>query len=371
LLDQTLGVEDADGVDYSGTLNPWLSTPLDFSRNGAALYLSAGLTAESAKDNSNFIPELLRSELTFPISEGMEIKAGRMRYADPLGFIAGGLFDGAGFSLDTSDIGTFGVGAWYTGLLYKRSAGITMTEKELASYNEELDYGNFADTYFAPSRLLFTLDWDYPNLERLKLKTALITQVDTSGVFHSQYLAVKANIPVKSFVFDLGACLELSQVSEENKVSFAGELGAAWILPTPIRDYLSLTARFSSGMSDNSALAAFTPLTAEGQGYILKAKLSGLSTIRFDYTARLHESFSVRAASTYFILNDSETYKGLPESRDGSALGNEFYGSLVWYPFSDLRLNFGCGAFLPSLGNADSGGRPIWRFELNAVITIF
>jgi hypothetical protein len=337
------------------------------------LYLSAGLTAESVKENSNFIPELLRSELTFPIREGMEIKTGRMRYSDPLGFIASGLFDGAGFSLDTADIGIFNIGVWYTGLLYKRSAGITMTEKELASYNEELDYGNFADTYFAPSRLLFALDWDYPNLERIRLKTALIAQFDLSGsnAFHSQYLAAIANIPIKSFVFDLGACLELAQASEENKVSFAGELEAAWILPTPIRDYLSLAFRFSSGMSDNSTLAAFTPLTAEGQGHILKAKFSGLSTIRLDYTARLHESFSVRAASTYFILSDSETYKGLPEGRDGSALGNEFYGSLIWSPFSDLRLNFGCGAFLPSLGNADSGSRPIWRVELNAVLAVF
>jgi hypothetical protein len=384
LMDQTLsmeGAEDGDvasGFGYSGTLIPWLSTPLGASRNGARLYLSIGLTAEAAKESANFIPELLRAELTFPIDANlgvdMEIKAGRMRYADPLGFVASGLFDGARFSLDGAGYGTFGIGAWYTGLLYKRSAQITMTGKELASYNAEIDYGDFAATYFAPARLLFALDWDNPYLARwLRLKAALIGQVDLSDsdAFHSQYVAVKATVPVKDFVFDLGACFELAQASGENGVAFAGEVCAAWMLPTRIRDRLALTGRFSSGVSGNGALAAFVPVTTEEQGHVLRAKLSGLSTVCLDYTARLHESFSISAASTYFILSDAETYTGAPSGRGGPALGNEFYGCIVWSPYSDLRLNFGGGAFLPSLGNADSAGKPIWLVELNAVLSIF
>jgi hypothetical protein len=375
LVDQTLDMEGGgaeNGVSYSGTLIPWLSTPLGAS--GARLYLSAGLTAEYAQENSTFIPELLRTELTFPMGAAMEIKAGRMRYADPLDFVASGLFDGARFSLDSTDYGTFGVGAWYTGLLYKRSAQITMTEKELASYNEALDYNNFADTYFAPARLLFALDWESPYLTQwLSLKAALIGQIDLSDsdAFHSQYLAVKAAVPVNSFVFEAGGCFGLAQASGQNKVSFAGELGVAWMLPTPVKDRLALTARFSSGMSGNGALSAFVPVTTEEQGHVLKAKLSGLSTICLDYTVRLHESFSLSLASSYFILSDPETYRGLPEGRDGRLLGNEFYGGFVWSPYSDLRLNFGGGAFLPSLGNADSAGKPIWLVELNAVIAFF
>jgi len=126
LLDQTFGVESvengdtADGVGYSATLIPWLSTPLGSSHNGTQLYLSAGLTMEYANQNAAFIPELLRTELTFPIGTGMEIQAGRMQYTDPLGFIADGLFDGAKFSYTSANVGTFGIGAWYTGLLYKK-----------------------------------------------------------------------------------------------------------------------------------------------------------------------------------------------------------------------------------------------------------
>ena len=378
--DQTLGMEGvdsgsaSDGLNYSASLVPWLSSPLGSSPNAARLYLSAGLTLEYAKKNAIFIPELLRTELLFPIGTDKEIKIGRMRYADPLGFIASGLFDGARFSYTSANSGTVGLGVWYTGLLYKKNTQITMTGKELVSYNAKLDYENFVDTYFAPRRLLFALDWDNPYLaEWFRFKTALIGQVDLSGdeKLHSEYLAIRAGMPVRNFVFDLGACLELAQAAEQNKVSFAGELGIGWMLPTPVRDKLTLTGRFSNGKSNSNALAAFVPVTTENQGYILKAKLSGLSTICLDYIARLHESFSLSLASTYFIMNDSETYNGLPSGRAGPALGNEFYGRLIWSPLSDLRFNLGGGVFLPVMGNADSGGKALWRVELNAVIVIF
>jgi hypothetical protein len=379
LLDQTFGAEGvggdtADGFGYSGTLIPWLSMPLDSLHKGTRLYLSAGLTEEYADKNANFIPELLRAELTFPVGAGMEIKAGRMQYADPLGFIAAGLFDGARFSLNAANKGTFGAGAWYTGLLSKKSARITMTEKERISYNAGLDYSDFAGTYFAPGRFLFALDWDNPYLtEWLRLKTALIGQFDLSGdeKFNSQYFAVKAAVPVNSFVFNLGGCIEFAQALDQNNVSLVGELSVAWMPPTPIKDRLMLTGQFSSGTLEDIPLTAFVPVTTANQGYILKANISGLSTICLDYTARLHESLSLFVASTYFILNDPVTYRGLPGGKNGPPLGNEFYGRLIWSPFSDLQLNLGGGVFLPSMGKADKTAGNIWLVELNAVIAIF
>lgn len=377
LLDQTVGAggagnsSAADGIYYSGTFVPWLSMPLDSLRKGTRLFLSAGFTEEYSNKNANFMPELLRVELTFPVGEGMEIKAGRMQYVDPLGFIAAGLFDGARFSFAGGDMGTFSAGAWYTGLLCKKSAQITMTEKEWVSFNTELDYKEFAGTYFAPSRLLFALDWDNPYLtERLRLKAALLGQFDLSGneKLNSQYLAVKAAVPVKSLVFNFGGCLELIQASDQNNISLIGELGIAWVPPTPIRDKLSLIGQFSSGTLDDIPLVAFVPVSTVNQGYILKANISGLSTIYLDYTARLLDNLSLNVSSAYFFLNDPVTYKGLPSGKGGPPLGNEFYGHLIWSPFSDLQFNFGGGVFLPSMGKADKTAGPLWRGELNAVI---
>jgi hypothetical protein len=380
LLDQTIGAggadnnNAADGIYYSGTFVPWLSMPLDSLHKGTRLFLSAGFTEEYAGKNASFLPELLRVELTFPVGEGMEIKAGRMQYADPLGFIAAGLFDGARFSFAGGNIGTFGVGAWYTGLLSKKSAQITMTEKERVSFNTEIDYKKFTGTYFAPSRILFAFDWDNPYMtEWLRLKAALIGQFDLSGneTLNSQYMAVKAVIPVNSFVFNFGGCLELIQASVQNNISLIGELCIAWIPPTPIRDKLSLTGQFSSGTLDDIPLVAFVPVTTVNQGYILKANISGLSTICLDYTARLLENLSLNVSSAYFFLNDPVTYKGLPSGKGGPPLGNEFFGRLIGSPLSDLQFNRGGGVFLPSMGKADKTAGQIWRVELNAVIAFF
>ena len=374
-LDTSADVYNSADENYfscSGTLIPWFSAPV----GTAHLYLSGGFTAEYIYKTFNPIPELLRTELSFPVGSDGKIKAGRMLYDDPLGIIANGLFDGAAFSLDSA-AGIFNAGIWYTGLLYKKNTKIAMTDGDLASYEKKLDYKDFAATYFAPRRLVFALDWGNPDLsELLRLKFAFIGQCDLSGredVYHSQYLAAKAAIPVKSFAFDMAGCLELAEkgASGQCQAALAGELGIGWIPPTSIKDRLTLTVRLSSGKSDNGALGAFIPVTTEEQDDILKANFSGLSMIRLSYTARPHESFLFGLASSYFILSDSETYKGLPAGRDGRGLGNEFSGRLSWSPVSDLRLSLGGGVFLPSWGNADRGGKALWRVEVNAALVIF
>ena len=393
-LNQAFGIEgvpdESNDILYSGTLIPWFSMPLGSSENNAGkLYLSAGMTVlytnEYDDKTTFFIPELLRTELTWRFTAGNELTVGRMLYTDPLGFIASGLFDGARFSTVLKD-NTFGAGIWYTGLLYKKNANITMTGEELISYHEELDYAEVQDTYFAPRRLVAALDWENPYLAPwLRLKASLIGQFDLNDsdeLCHSQYLAVKASVPVQNFMFDLGGCFELAEIvtdsTNKTKFSMAGELGAGWALPTSIKDQLKLTGRFSTGgdVTDNdSTLAAFIPITTEDHGDVLKAKLSGLSMIRLDYTARLHETFSFNLASSYFILSDLETYKGFPRDSsaemDGRLLGNEFSGRLIWSPFSDLQIGFGGGVFLPSMGNASGQNGALWRIELNAALAIF
>ena len=118
-------------------------------------------------------------------------------------------------------------------------------------------------------------------------------------------------------------------------------------------------------------MSAFVPITAVPHGDILEAKLSGISMIRLDYSARLHETFSLTVASSYFILSDLGTYRGPPVERDGHILGNEFSARIMWAPVSDVRLGLGGGVFLPAMGNADSSGAALWRLGLNVIILIF
>ena len=365
------GVGDGTELKYSGTLMPWFSASLGKS---ADLYISAKATAQYENKEWAIVPELLRTMITGRIGENGTLSAGRMNYADPLGFVASGLFDGLRYQTDFENGSVLGIGAWYTGFLYKKNVNITMTSEDLAVYEEPLDYGDFFNTYFAPRRLVAAVEWGHPALaESVRFNLALVGQFDLSGndiLYHSQYLIVKAGIPVQNFFFELGACGELVEMENRYQVSFAGELGIAWMLPTRINDRLLLLGRYSGG-EVNDTLSAFVPVTTEPQGSIIKEKLSGLSLIKLDYTARLHQTFSISLKSTYFILTDLKTYTGLPGGRDGYFLGNEFYGQVVWSPVSDIRITGGGGVFLPSLGNADKEGDIQWRVDLGVLLVLF
>ena len=371
LLDQDAGfggLGTDTQFDYTGILIPRFSALIgetgDFT-------LSAGFRADYQGEAWALFPELLRTELTLRFGSG-ELKAGRMQYSDPLGFIAEGLFDGARYSHDTG-IGSFSVGAWYTGLLYKNRINITMTGAELESSYVALDYGDFVNTYFAPRRLLSALGWEHPGLgDLVRADAALLGQFDLSGKeeLHSQYLALKFTLPYRDFVFDLGGSFELTELKEELGIAMAGELGAAWAPPLSFDSQLAFLGRFSSGVVEDGSVVAFLPVTTSSQGEILKAKLSGLSMLSLEYTARIFRSFSAGLSSSYFIRSDLGTYTA-GYGADGYFLGNEFYGRLIWSPLSDIMMKAGGGVFLPSLGNAAPDADPLWRVELNVIISLF
>ena len=371
ILDQSpefggAGKETAFG--YTGILTPRVSALLG---NRSEFHISAGFRADYLNENWTFMPELLRTELSLRFGSGQFV-AGRMLYSDPLAFIAEGLFDGARFSLDTAG-GTFSAGAWYTGLLYKKRINITMTDEELISNGADPDYEDFFNTYFAPRRIVSALDWEHPALgERLRIKFSLLGQYDISGAdLHSQYAALKLSLPVKNFIFDLGGCVEL--IEEKNEflgIGLAGEMGIVWMLPTAIEDRLSFLGRFSSGVIEGGQIIAFQPLVTKAQGEILEARFSGISTLSLDYIARLHRTFSLGLTSTYFVRSDLGTFTGFV-GEDEYFLGNEFCGRLLWSPSSDIQLNLGGGAFMPSLGNVAPDAQTVWRVELNVILSLY
>ena len=377
LLDQSGSYDYTEELQYSGTLIPWFSSPVGKSSD---LYISAGITAKYELEEWKIVPELLRTEFTVRMEENGEIKIGRIPYADPLGFIVSGLFDGVRYSRDMNDGSIFGIGMWYTGFLYKKSAYITMNDADEINYGESLDYNDFFGTYFAPRRLVVALEWEHPGLQEvIRLNLALVGQFDLSGnnsdyLYNSQYLIAKAAMPVSNFIFELGGCAELVQDEKANKlqIAFAGELGIGWFLPTQIYDRLSFLSRFSSGKA-NDTIVAFNPITTETHGGVLIAKLRGISMFRLDYTARLHQSFSLNLQSSYFILSDLslESFSGPPDGKNGHFLGNEFYGLLIWSPVSDIQIKAGGGVFLPSLGNADKNADTLWKVELSVVLALF
>jgi len=367
------GFSKGDAFEYSGALIPWFSAS---SGDNSGFYFSASVRADWKNDTLSYMPELLRTEFSGH-SESGEIKMGRMLYTDPLGFIVNGLFDGAYISLDIGG-GSISMGAWYTGLLCKERANITMTEAELELYNTALDYENFSDTYFAPRHVVSALEWDHPGLvEQARLKLALLGQFDLSkeASLNSQYLAGRLSVPVVDLVFDLAGCLETIEYSDEYKIALAGELKFAWMF-TATR--LTLLGRYSSGMpqKDDSLRTAFLPLNTVYQGDILKAKLSGLSVVTLDYLCRPHRTFSLGLAGSCFIRSDLGTYNGYPViaaygDSNGHILGTELFGRFLWAPASDIQINLGGGAFLPAMGNVARDAPFLWRAEMNLILVLY
>jgi len=365
------GNSDNNDMDYTGGFIPFFST--SFGDTGD-LYVSAWIKVVYEYDKTTFVGEFLHTEFSWHLDD-IKIKAGRIPYAAPLDFIAEGFFDGAQAFYDTK-VGTFNAGGWYTGLLYKKSANITMTPGDLLSYNTPLDYGDFSNTYFASRRMLMSVGWENPAIAGIiRAKAAMLGQIDLNNVgtpYNSMYLSAKAAMPVKQFTVSTGLCIQTAIGGDDTGIGLAGELGGSWTAPTPFFSQLSLIGRYSSGKKES--ILPFVPVTTKPQGNVLQAKLSGISALFLDYNAKLFPTVSAGLTASYFVRNDNVTFKDQvmkPVEDSGSALGCELFGRAVWSPFTDLSVNLGAGVFLPSMGNAYPDAGTQWRLELGLTLVVY
>jgi len=178
----------------------------------------------------------------------------------------------------------------------------------------------------------------------------------------------------RSCIFDLGGCFELIEYNNEITPAFAADLGLTFILPSTPEKHIKISGRYSSGASEDKTYAAFLPLTTVKQGEIAEANFSGLTLLCAEFTGRLTQPLSANLAFTYFIRNDLGTYKAYPATGVESEeffLGGEIFGRLIFNITPGLRVNFGTGIFLPSLGNVNPDGVLIWRTNLGLVFSIY
>jgi hypothetical protein len=363
---------------YTPVLSPWVSGPLGEQFN---LYLSGSIGFEyinhieddSAWRDPAALPELDRSELTWLVSPALSVTLGRQRFQDPAGFAASGLFDGfrGNFSAGGS---RFSAGAWYTGLLYKDTADIIMTGRDMLEYQKPyaLDGG-----YFASRRALVSFEWDNPGLTPVSsLTLGLLGQFDANGDddwFHSQYLSVRYSLRLSGgFGLEGTAALGAGESPEETRVFFARAVEGTWTPPGFLDDRLSLRALYSSP-TEGERLGAFVPVNSRPQGQVFSPPIGGLSVIRGAYTLRPYPLLSLGAEASYFIRTDTVSLGDQEPGKikdEGYMLGGELYGTVVWTPLPDLALSAGGGAFFPRLGNAFTDETDIrWKAVLGLILS--
>jgi hypothetical protein len=356
-----------EGAVFNGSLTPWVSAA---PGEKTSLWFSGKLTFEYAGKNKTWerppLFELERTELNFRPGPALYLSLGRQRYRDSAGMIASGLFDGISVAAGFSRARLF-FGAFYTGLLYKKTAEILLTEGDRERYARTLDYGSL-ESYFASRRILVPLGLEFPDLSpRLSLAFNLLAQFDVNGSspLHGQYFEFLLGFeaPLRVTLAGIGAAVESAG---ELKLNFAGALGADWDLPGPLADMLHGELRWGGG-AVNETIIPFMPLNGISQGMVFTPTLAGLMNARLSYTARPHETVSFSGGAIVFWRTDLETFRD-PELKELSTerfLGTEVYGSVVWAAQSALRFSLGAGAFFP--GGALKGAV---RWNVNGGIVV-
>jgi hypothetical protein len=377
-LRQSLGLAggepDALELNYTPGLGPWLS---DSSGETLDIYLSAMVDMRYRYDELTGegdwqpVPELGHSSLRLRPGAGIGLELGRVRYSDPNGLIVAGLFDGLTGSLNLGN-SRLSLGALYSGLLYRETAKIFMSEGDTA-----WDYPAGDLVYsFAGRRLIAALGWETPSLFGSSQGLALnfLTQFDLNGAeesLDSRYLSFKFTFSPLPLVYGrLGGALGFTERREAGErageTSLALDAGLDWALPGRLEDALSFRLLWASG----SWLGTFRSVTLLSPSNLLSAGMGGLGALRTAYTARVKENLSLTLDGRYLFREDTEIIDTLPLT-GGRALGAELYGSLVWVPLSDISVVWGGGAFFPGLGDAvQKDAAPRWKTMLTLVFSL-
>ncbi|MDR1903932.1 MAG: hypothetical protein LBQ88_16815, partial [Treponema sp.] len=261
-------------------------------------------------------------------------------------------------------------GAFYTGLLYKKSAYITMSPGDLDSYYDR-------ENYFASRRLVFSLGWENPGLfdTNSSLVFEMIGQFDLNDEgykIHSQYILACLTWPfLKHFNAELGGILGLLEEDSSPAFCFAASAGLVWLPPGAAKDRFSFEAVFSSG-AWNDRVKAFLPISTIAQGKVLRPKISGLALAEAAYMRRLFTALSAEVSAAYFFRTDTAAYTDpeLDALSRSPLLGGEVYGGLTFSPVSDISFTLGGGVFFPQTGRAfipDASLR--WRVSLGTILS--
>jgi hypothetical protein len=376
------GGETEGTANYTGTYSPWISG----EAADGALRFSVSAKLNTAYENKEWkygTPPLLfemgASGLSWQPSPSLFLEAGRLRFAEPSGLVAVGLFDGVSGNFTAGGV-RFSLGALYTGLAYKETVKIIMTAADAERYALPLDYAD-GDSYFASRRVLLSGGAEFPGLTR-KITLALngLAQFDVNGnaaiggadsSIHSQYLTVKPGFRLVESLYMTGtvvAALTENQAGDI-RAHFAAAAGMDWETPGALPDMVQAEIRWAGGRV-NDTVRAFTPVTTIPQGEVFTPGLPGLMTIRGKYTVRPGNSFSVSAEGTYFFRTDGETLTGAEyPSSSARALGGELYGLFIWAPLPDVMLTVGGGAFFPQWGDVFDSEAPV-RGKVRAALVL-
>ena len=374
----TISLQDSITDQYNTfyfSVNPWFSLGL----NEKFQVYASGSVALKHQDGDLLKPgvwfDFTRTEAVIRPIQGLSIAIGRTPFSDTLNLAASGLYDGVLGSLDLG-VGRLGVGFFYTGLLYKKTAEIVMSAEDMADYVAPWDWDDFGKSYFASRRLLGGLHWDMPIIRSVQdsLSFDLLLNFDVNGdhknTLNSQYLEAGYFLqPIPYFGMQLGGIFEMIEdefAEKDLQVALGWATEFFFYFPLVFPNRLALGFRGFTG-AVNDTLVAFNPVKGQALGQVFEY-YDSLAAISQSYDARIINSLACSAAFRYFLRTDDTAYGGT--DADARALGGEIYASLYWSPLDDLAASVGGGVFIPAMGNVyDSGTDPSWKVSFGLTLS--
>ena len=352
VLGQTAEAESDFFTSETG-FNPWFSYD---NGNSISLYLSAFLTMRysgefSGEGSMVFIPEFSRFAFIYKINEKISLEAGRIEFADVLGFTASGLFDGIRFKMELPP-GSLSAAFLYTGLLYKETASIIMTGTDGINYYTPFEGSNYGD-YGASRRALASGRWDmpvkFPAGDACVLSADVLMQIDVNNnddFLHSQYAAALMEFYPKDMIRITGGLLFSAMQNDSGNFGTAFGFLAQCKMGFPFTkasDLFGVTAKATFGTTENG-FTSYMPVSGIPQGSVFEETLSGLAYLSLDYNIRIINSLFAECAVRYFM----RTYNMEDE---GNLYGGEIWASLGWRLLEDIFIFLGGGLFIPGMGN--------------------
>lgn len=341
----------------------------------AAGYADLGYSSFAAAPFA-FDANLDRLELTFaplPASAkaSLAVKAGRVRASDPASLIGIKRLDGlqADFSKDQVDLG---LDCGYLGLLSQQEMRILLSGPDIAEYR---DSGHF----LAPPRLYSALRARFVELFLGQDLQALVaSQADlrqnAADVVHSEYAEFLLEGPLFiGFDYQLGGVFELvHRMALADKTDLAGsaKLKLGWSEPAAMNSKANILVTWSSG--SGGALSTYAPVCSDTAGDSFEIVDASLVRYKLIYSLVPARGLTVAADAIGFMRS---SFTDEPEDSQYIAgttqlwLGEEFGGSVLYEPLSDLHFELKGSCFLPARGlTFQADAAPRWNASLIATI---
>jgi hypothetical protein len=336
---------------YSGKFSAWYSRRA--GRN-SSFFIQGSLdmkneTLIAASDALMVTVELDRLEYSFMLGDIFFANIGRVPFRDFLGFAADGNFDGANVVFNSGNH-TFSGGVFYTGLLYKETAKILMSDADREDY--------INNSYFAPKHYLFSVGYNYSR-PKFELGLNILRQADIHKdvLLQSVYALEKFSFrPTENININFNTAMGIIIQLDGFQLGFAPSLSVFYMLNGIFPGRLGFECVWYSGNLNNKK--EMPVITRKQIGYIYDPELTNLFSFKAQYLAGLTKSFSFETSLAFFFRTSTNLipnywfYSEFENSAntDKYLLGEEFVFTVLCSPVSDISFNIGTGLFFPGSG---------------------